>query len=65
MFVWSLKNSLYCIVLLNPLAVTPFLKMGVKMHCSNINGCNIRMLWDIYPKFGLVLKKTLSRLLLK
>jgi len=36
----------------------PFLRMGVKMDYSNLNGCNI-------PKFGLVLKKTLSRILLK
>jgi len=29
------------------LAVTPFLRMGVKMHYSHLNGCNSRMLWNI------------------
>jgi len=29
------------------IAVTPFLRMGVKMHYSHLNGCNSRMLWNI------------------
>jgi len=27
--------------------------MGVKMHYSNLNGCNSRMLWNIYPSLVL------------
>ena len=31
----------------NPLTVTPFLRMDIKMHYSNLNGCNSRMLLGI------------------
>jgi len=31
-----------------------FLRMGVKMHYSNLNGCNSRMLWNLYPRLVLL-----------
>jgi len=32
---------------INPLPVTPLLIIDIKMHYTNLNGCNSSMLWNI------------------
>jgi len=42
-------------IYINPLPVTPFffLIVDIKMHYTNLNGCNSRMLWNTDQKMVL------------